>query len=96
MNRFKPSVDYLFEEVAKLSGYNVVAGILTGMGKDGADGLLTLLKSGAHTLAQDEQSCAVFGMPRAAIEAGAVTSIVSLDEIAEALMRQSLNFKKTG
>lgn len=84
VNRFKPSVDYLFKSIASsIKGYNITACILTGMGKDGAEGLLELKKAGAKTFAQDEASSAVYGMPRAAYEIGATDKQVSLDEIAE-------------
>ncbi|HXT71297.1 MAG TPA: chemotaxis response regulator protein-glutamate methylesterase [Vicinamibacterales bacterium] len=74
----RPAVDVLFHSVAKLQGVARVGVILTGMGQDGADGLLALRKSGAETLAEDEQSCVVFGMPKEAIARGAATSVVTL------------------
>jgi two-component system, chemotaxis family, protein-glutamate methylesterase/glutaminase len=89
VNRFKPSVDYLFKSAAALSGNRIVAALLTGMGKDGAQGLLELKKSGALTLAQDEKSCTVYGMPRAAYEIGAVDSVVSIEEMATAFLQRS-------
>lgn len=86
MNRHKPSVDYLFKSVAKLKNLPPIAGvILTGMGADGADGLLELRKLGAHTIAQDEASCVVFGMPKEAIKRGAAEKIAPLLEIATLL-----------
>jgi len=63
----RPSVDVLFHSVAKQAGTNAVGVILTGMGADGADGLLAMRRAGAHTMAQDEKSCVVFGMPKEAI-----------------------------
>lgn len=96
VNRFKPSVDHLFLEISKLKGLRVIAGVLTGMGRDGADGLLQLKKSGARTLVQDEESCTVFGMPRVAFEMGATDQVIPLDNIAQTLLEQSLLFKKTG
>lgn len=94
VNRFKPSVDYMFRSVSKIKGYNIVAGILTGMGRDGSEGLLQLKKQGVKTFAQDEASCAVFGMPRAAIELGAVDTVVPLEEVAQTLLSKSSSFKK--
>lgn len=89
VNRFKPSVDYLFESVAKLKDRQFVAAILTGMGKDGAEGLLKLKKIGARTIAQDEASCAVFGMPRAALEIGAADEPTPLDRISSRFLEFS-------
>lgn len=77
----KPSVDYLFHSVAKEAGRNVIGVILTGMGSDGAKGLLALRKIGAQTLGQDEESCVVYGMPRVAFELGAVEKVVSLNRM---------------
>lgn len=85
VNRFKPSVDVLFRSVAKELGSKAAGVLLTGMGNDGAKGLLEMRHSGAHTIAQDEESCVVFGMPRAAIELGAACDIKALDDIADAL-----------
>ena len=68
-------------------GARAVAGLLTGMGRDGADGLLALRQAGARTFAQDEQSCVVFGMPRAAMENGAAEKMVSLPNIASHILR---------
>jgi len=90
VNRFKPSVDYLFRSVATLRGRLVVAGIFTGMGRDGAEGLLELKNKGARTFAQDEASCAVFGMPRAAIELGAADKVCSLDAASETMLEMSV------
>jgi two-component system chemotaxis response regulator CheB len=96
VNRFKPSVDYLFKDLAKLNGFKIVAGILTGMGRDGAEGLLELKKRGAMTFAQDEASSAVYGMPRAAVEIGAVDTVTPLEQIAQTWVGKSLLFKKAG
>jgi two-component system chemotaxis response regulator CheB len=74
----RPAVDVLFNSVARLQGIARVGVILTGMGQDGAEGLLALRKSGAETLAEDEQSCVVFGMPKEAIARGAAMSVVTL------------------
>ncbi|MGZ3769470.1 MAG: chemotaxis-specific protein-glutamate methyltransferase CheB [Bdellovibrio sp.] len=85
VNRHKPSVDYLFESVAQAKIKNVVAVILTGMGADGARGLKTLKDLGARTIAQDEQSSVVFGMPKEAIRMGAVEKICPLEKVAEGI-----------
>jgi len=77
----KPSVDVLFNSVAKTAGANAVGVILTGMGSDGAKGMLNMKNSGAKTIAQDEQSCVVFGMPKVAIELGGVDKIAPLQLI---------------
>lgn len=77
----RPSADVLFASVAKAAGARACGIILTGMGEDGAEGLLTLHSAGGHTLAQDEASSVVYGMPRAAIERGAVDKVMSLAEI---------------
>ncbi len=78
----RPSVDVLFKSVAEYAGGNAVGVILTGMGADGAQGLLEMKQAGAKTIAQDEKSCVVFGMPKEAIKKGAVDKVVPLDEIA--------------
>jgi two-component system chemotaxis response regulator CheB len=85
VNRHRPSVDVLFKSVAKRAGAQAKAIILTGMGDDGAAGLLEIKKAGGHTIAQDKDSCVVFGMPRRAIEIGAVTDILPLNKIAHYL-----------
>ncbi len=94
VNRFKPSVDFLFLQVAELKNIQVTAALLTGMGKDGALGLLALKNQGAYTLAQDLKSSAVFGMPRHAIEMNAVHEIVSLDEIARCFLENKVKVLK--
>ena len=76
-----PSVDVLFHSAAESAGKNAIGVILTGMGKDGADGLLAMRQSGAHTLGQDEASCVVYGMPKAAYELGAVEAEVPLGKM---------------
>jgi two-component system chemotaxis response regulator CheB len=83
----RPSVDVLFDSVAKHAGADAVGVILTGMGSDGAAGLLAMKSAGAHTIAQDEASCVVFGMPREAIRLGGVDEILPLNRIAHALTR---------
>ena len=86
MNRHRPSVDVLFDSVAAPRGANAVGVILTGMGKDGAAGMLANATAGAYTLAQDEATCVVFGMPKEAIEAGGVDRVAPLSAIAERIM----------
>ncbi len=83
----RPSVDMLFRSVAALAAASAIGAILTGMGSDGADGLLEMKRAGAMTLAQDEASCAVFGMPKEAIRLGAVAHVLPLNHIAAALGR---------
>lgn len=87
MSRHKPSVDYLFQSVARQVGARAVGVILTGMGNDGAKGLLQMREKGARTLAQDEASSVVYGMPKSAFEAGAVESVHSLHKIPEAILK---------
>jgi two-component system chemotaxis response regulator CheB len=81
----RPAVDVLFASVAKYAGRNAVGAIFTGMGADGAKGLLQMREAGAHTIAQDEASCVVFGMPKEAIKLGAAVDVLHLDQIADAL-----------
>ncbi|NVC61814.1 chemotaxis response regulator protein-glutamate methylesterase [Vibrio sp. 05-20-BW147] len=81
VSRHKPSVDVLFRSVTKVAGQNALGIILTGMGDDGAQGMLELFKAGAVTFAQDEQSSLVFGMPKEAIAKGGVTKVLSLEMI---------------
>jgi two-component system chemotaxis response regulator CheB len=87
VNRHKPSVDYLFDSVVNLRRKKVVAAILTGMGDDGAQGILKLRKSGALTIGQDEATCVVYGMPREAAKLGALEKVAPLDQIAMNLIR---------
>lgn len=82
----RPSVDVLFQSVAKHAARNAVGVMLTGMGADGAKGLLAMKESGAHTLAQDETTCVVYGMPKEAVKLGAVDEIVPLPNIAQAII----------
>lgn len=82
----RPSVDVLFESLARESGSQTAACLLTGMGRDGAAGLLALRHSGAFTIAQDEASSVVFGMPREAIQMGAADRVLALNQIAPALV----------
>lgn len=85
----RPSVEVLFISVARYAGANAVGVILTGMGKDGAKGLLEMKNAGAYTIAQDEKSCIVFGMPKEAIALGAASKTISLDKISQALVEAS-------
>ncbi|MFM2152904.1 MAG: hypothetical protein RL199_1339 [Pseudomonadota bacterium] len=87
VNGHAPSVDVLFDSVAQSAGKRAAAAILTGMGADGAKGMLALRQTGARTFAQDEASCVVFGMPKAAWDLGAAESLVPLDELALKLIR---------
>jgi two-component system chemotaxis response regulator CheB len=82
----RPAVDVLFKSSVESAGKRCLAGILTGMGRDGADGMLRLKNAGAMTLGQDEASCVVYGMPKAAFEAGAVNRVVSLEEFPAAIL----------
>ncbi|OQW33616.1 MAG: chemotaxis response regulator protein-glutamate methylesterase [Nitrospira sp. SG-bin1] len=86
VNRHRPSVDVMFASVARYAGGNAVGVILTGMGGDGAKEMLTMKQAGAFTIAQDEASCVVFGMPKEAIKAGAVDKVVPLDDIAGTIL----------
>lgn len=81
-NRHRPSVDLLFQSVAKVAGKNATGVILTGMGKDGASGMLEMKRAGAYNFAQDEATCTVFGMPKEAIALGAVDEILPIEKIA--------------
>jgi two-component system chemotaxis response regulator CheB len=88
----RPAVDNLFKSVAQHAGPNAVGVILTGMGADGADGMLNMRQAGAHTLAQDEASCVVFGMPKEAINRGAAKDVVPLARMSDKIL-QSLSAK---
>jgi two-component system chemotaxis response regulator CheB len=89
VNRHRPSVDVLFESTASVAGPNAVGVILTGIGADGARGLLDMKRAGAATVAQDEASCVVFGMPREAIALGAVDHVLPLAKIGRAALELS-------
>lgn len=82
----RPAVEILFNSVAKYAGQNAVGAILTGMGKDGAQGLLNMRNAGANTVAQDEKTCIVFGMPKEAIELGAAQVIKPLNQITQTIL----------
>jgi two-component system chemotaxis response regulator CheB len=84
----RPSVDVMFSSVAEVAGPRAVGAILTGMGSDGAQGMLRMKRAGARTIAQDEASCVVFGMPREAIRVGGVDRVVSLLQVAPAILAE--------
>lgn len=90
INRHRPSVDVLFRSCAKFAGKNAVGVIMTGMGDDGARGLKEMHDAGSATIAEDESTCVVFGMPKEAIRLGAVDRVLPLDEIAAAILRASV------
>jgi two-component system chemotaxis response regulator CheB len=87
----RPSAEVLFESVARAGGTNAIGVILTGMGGDGAQGLVKMKAAGATVIAQDEDSCVVFGMPREAIRAGAVDHVVPLDRICDKVLTCAMN-----
>ncbi|MEZ4744171.1 MAG: chemotaxis-specific protein-glutamate methyltransferase CheB [Bdellovibrionota bacterium] len=89
VSNHKPSVDVLFSSACRVYGDKVVAALLTGMGKDGASGLLNLKNAGAYTVIQNEESCVVYGMPKAAEELNAHCDVVSLEKIAKKLYKHS-------
>jgi two-component system chemotaxis response regulator CheB len=86
VNRHRPSVDVLFRSVAQSAGRNALGIIMTGMGDDGARGLKEMLTAGANTIAQDERSCVVFGMPQEAIKLGAAQRVMSLTDLPAAIL----------
>lgn len=87
VNRHRPSVDVLFRSAANCAGKNAIGVILTGMGKDGAAGMLEMKQAGAYNFAQDEATCVVFGMPKEAISMGGVDEVVPLPEMASRVMK---------
>jgi len=89
VSRHRPSVDVLFRSAARYVGHNAIAVIMTGMGDDGAAGMKELHDTGAHTIAQDEASCVVFGMPKEAIRLGGIDQILPLNQIATAVIKKS-------
>ena len=93
VSRHRPSVNVLFRSVAQSAGASAVGILMTGMGDDGADGLLEMKQAEGYTIAQDEASCVVFGMPREAILRGAVDEVLSLSKISAAILRQSFSRK---
>jgi len=88
VSRHRPSVNVLFRSVAQAAGTSATGLLLTGMGDDGADGLLEMKQAGARTIAQNEATCEVFGMPREAIRRGAVDEVLSLSKIPAAILRR--------
>jgi len=88
VNRHRPSVDVLFRSVARAAGANALGVIMTGMGDDGAAGMLEMLKAGARTVAQDEASCVVYGMPKEAVKKGAVEKSMPLNQIYREILQQ--------
>ena len=93
---YRPSVDVFFRSVAKNWSHSVTAILLTGMGQDGAKGMLELRQKGAYTIAQDEATSAVYGMPKAAVEMGAAVDVMSIERIAGILMKtHSVNAANT-
>jgi two-component system chemotaxis response regulator CheB len=88
VNRHRPSVDVLFRSVAKFAGRNATGIIMTGMGDDGARGMEEMKKAGARTIAQDEASCVVFGMPKEAIKLNAAQRVMGLQEIAQVILHR--------
>lgn len=93
VNRHRPSVDVLFDSVARAAGPHCVAALLTGMGSDGAQGLRSILDAGGQTIAQDEASCVVFGMPREAVRLGAAQQVLPLARIGSAITDALSNLK---
>jgi two-component system chemotaxis response regulator CheB len=87
VNRHRPAVDVLFRSTARYAGKNATGIILTGMGDDGAKGIKEMFDAGAHTIAQDAESCVVFGMPKEAIATGGISSVLPLNKIAGEIIR---------
>lgn len=85
VNFLRPAVDKMFESAAKIFGDSCIGVLLTGMGADGAKGCVQIKQRGGYTIAQDEKSCVIYGMPKAAIEAGGATEVLPLDKIADRL-----------
>ncbi len=96
VSRHRPSVDVLFRSAANCAGKNAIGVILTGMGKDGAAGMLEMHKAGAYNFAQDEASCVVFGMPKEAIAAGGVDEVVPLRDMARSVLAKLASMGKHG
>jgi two-component system chemotaxis response regulator CheB len=88
----RPSVDVLFRSAAKTLGRRAVGALLTGMGADGAEGLLRMRAQGAHTIAQNERTCVVFGMPKEAIARGGAVEVLPLEQIAATALNASRRF----
>lgn len=96
VSRHRPSVDVLFRSASQVAGRNAMGIILTGMGDDGARGLLEMRQAGSHTLAQDEDSCVVFGMPKEAIQRGAAAKVVPLARVASEIETYGRTALRTG
>ena len=96
VNHHRPSVEVLFRSVAQYAGKNAIGVMLTGMGKDGAIGMLEMRQAGAYNLAQDEASCVVFGMPREAIAVGAVDEVVPIQEMTQRVLNKLMQGGGTG
>ncbi len=94
VNGHRPSVDVMFRSVTQSFGANTVGVLLTGMGRDGADGLLALRKAGAETIGQDENTSVVYGMPKAAFEIGAVVYQLPLERIAARVLKATNTTRK--
>jgi two-component system chemotaxis response regulator CheB len=86
LHSLRPAADYLFHSVARIYGATAIGIVLTGMGSDGAEGLQAMRRAGAHTVAQDKETCIVFGMPAVAIELGAAEQVLPAKRIAAAIM----------
>jgi two-component system chemotaxis response regulator CheB len=95
VSRHRPSVDVLFRSVARAAGPQAIGVILTGMGSDGAAGLLEMRQAGSATLAQDETTCVVFGMPKEAIAAGGVEEVVPLPRIPGIILSRASTMAET-
>ena len=85
VNRHKPSVDVLFRSVARYAGANAMGVIMTGMGRDGVDGIAAIKAAGGRTLAQDEKTSAIYGMNKIAVDQGMIERVVALDQMADEL-----------
>jgi len=96
VSRHRPSVDVLFRSAARYAGRNAIGVIMTGMGDDGARGMLEMNQAGAYTLAQNEETCIVFGMPHEAIKLGGVDKALPLSSIAMEIMRNYHQSSQTG
>jgi two-component system chemotaxis response regulator CheB len=96
VSRHRPSVDVMFRSASQVAGRNAMGVILTGMGDDGARGLLEMRQAGSHTIAQDEESCVVFGMPKEAIQRGAAVKVVPLSRVASEIDIYARHVPRTG
>ncbi len=91
----RPAADYLLKSVARFAGANSIGVVLTGMGRDGAEGLLEMRQAGSHNIGQDEASCVVYGMPKSAFEKGALHQVLPLDQIADAITARLTRTRRT-